>query len=219
MDSEETRRRLRAGRALAGITVEQLAERLGPGLGAKTLYNVERGEREIRPMELREVARACGLPFAFFVMDFGELDVVEHLWPTDQDMEALGLKPGQVIGAALERLQQEAEVARGIAPEPQHITTLPDGRELYLAMHGASADQHQAIRDAVQPILQETIDRVTHDLTARVAELEESVASQQRALARAELDEELEAVAQRREPQRDSTEQAKPDRPRGGHGA
>lgn len=68
---DETRRRVKAARALAGISVETLADRIGqPGLGERTLRSLE-GEsgRPIRPMELQAIATATGLPLGFFTDD------------------------------------------------------------------------------------------------------------------------------------------------------
>src|SRR5436853_240059 len=78
MDGEDIRRRLRAARAITeptdaemglrdgrgrdfpGITVEELAARIDePGLGFKTLGNIERGTRQLRPKtELPAIAQA-----------------------------------------------------------------------------------------------------------------------------------------------------------------
>jgi hypothetical protein len=87
VDNLEIRRRLRAARALAkptkdelrdgdpdpsrGITVVELAARVQDEwpVSAKTLGAIERGEREARPMELRTIAAACDLPYEFFTAD------------------------------------------------------------------------------------------------------------------------------------------------------
>lgn len=66
----EIANRMRAARALADITVEELAGRLGPGLSAKTLGNMEREERVARTQDLRAIAAACELPYEFFTVDF-----------------------------------------------------------------------------------------------------------------------------------------------------
>jgi transcriptional regulator with XRE-family HTH domain len=65
---------MKAARALADITVEQLADRIGGrGLGTKTLYNVERGERPLQPREIATIAEACEVPAAFFTADLHEV--------------------------------------------------------------------------------------------------------------------------------------------------
>lgn len=74
LPADEIRRRIRAARALAGITVDELSGRLdGQRLSTKTLGNIERGDRDARPMELRAIAAACGVSYAFFTVDFSTL--------------------------------------------------------------------------------------------------------------------------------------------------
>ncbi len=68
MDNASTARRLKAARQLADppLTVEELAAKLSlPGLGYKTLGNIERGDREIRPHEIQPIADALGVPATF----------------------------------------------------------------------------------------------------------------------------------------------------------
>lgn len=66
MDRESTGRRIKAARSLIPITVPELAERLGlPGLGAKTLGSIERGERALRPQEIAPIAQALEVPEEF----------------------------------------------------------------------------------------------------------------------------------------------------------
>lgn len=74
-DANELARRIKAARALAGIaSTTALANRIGvQGLSGETLRKIESGSREVRPHELREIARACGLPFEFFTVDFAQL--------------------------------------------------------------------------------------------------------------------------------------------------
>jgi transcriptional regulator with XRE-family HTH domain len=93
VDRDETGRRIRAARALAapteqeleerhrkrakpttGITVAELAARIdSDGLGAKTLGNMERGDTPALRPALSEIARACGLPYEFFTAEFANL--------------------------------------------------------------------------------------------------------------------------------------------------
>lgn len=92
VDTEDIRRRLKAGRALAepteeeiaarserkrdfvGITMGELAERLDePGLGFKTLGAIERGDREARRRDLIVIADALALPAEFFSVSPREL--------------------------------------------------------------------------------------------------------------------------------------------------
>lgn len=90
----ETQRRIRAARAYSGMTLDELAERVG--IGRMTLYRMENGQRDVKRMELREIAEACDLPAEFFTGDWtdlgndaGRLDAIEdkldtllHNWNT-----------------------------------------------------------------------------------------------------------------------------------------
>lgn len=64
-------RRMQAARALAGFTVEELAEKLKDkgerGLGARSLRSIEAGEHGPKIQDTRQQAilEACGLPEAF----------------------------------------------------------------------------------------------------------------------------------------------------------
>lgn len=68
---DELRRRLRAGRVLADLTVAELAGKVDPeaGLGERTLRKLESGETQIRTPVLRELAWALGLPYAWFTVE------------------------------------------------------------------------------------------------------------------------------------------------------
>lgn len=76
LDSDQMARRIKAARALAGISsTDALARRMGvQGLSGETLRKIESGNRNVRPHELREIARACELPYAFFQVDFDVLE-------------------------------------------------------------------------------------------------------------------------------------------------
>jgi transcriptional regulator with XRE-family HTH domain len=85
----ETQRRLRAARAYAGLTIDELAERIG--VGRQTIVRNERGDREPKRMEIREIADACDLPLQFFSAD---LDLL-NLFPDDltrDGVEALRIR-------------------------------------------------------------------------------------------------------------------------------
>lgn len=67
---EDLSRRLRAARALSGLTMEELAATFDEaGLGYKTLGRIERGERELRRMEVAILAEALNVPPAWFWAD------------------------------------------------------------------------------------------------------------------------------------------------------
>lgn len=68
MDPATTGRRMKAARSLIPLTVPELAARLDlPGLGAKTLGSIERGERALRPHEVAPIAQALEVPEEFLV--------------------------------------------------------------------------------------------------------------------------------------------------------
>jgi transcriptional regulator with XRE-family HTH domain len=68
VDQDELRRRVRAARAYAGMSLDRMAAALG--VGRQTLVRIERGERKPKRMELREMAAISGLPVEFFSADF-----------------------------------------------------------------------------------------------------------------------------------------------------
>jgi transcriptional regulator with XRE-family HTH domain len=67
----ETARRIRAARTYACLSVAELAGRIG--MGIQTVKRIEAGRRSVRRFEIWAIAEACGLPRAFFEMDFCEL--------------------------------------------------------------------------------------------------------------------------------------------------
>jgi transcriptional regulator with XRE-family HTH domain len=67
----ELARRVRAARAYAGLSVADLADRVG--LGLQTIKRIESGKRNARPFEVWAIAEACELPREFFDLDFQEL--------------------------------------------------------------------------------------------------------------------------------------------------
>lgn len=95
--TERLRRRLIAARALAGLTVKQLAAEIQArghtrGYSAENIGLMERGRRPIQPQNIPVLAAACGLSPAFFSVDFSSLE--------DQDELA-------AVGDRLERLTAE----------------------------------------------------------------------------------------------------------------
>lgn len=64
----EMSRRVRAARAYAGLSANELAERIG--LGLQTIKRIEAGKRNPRRYEIWAIAEACALPRAFFELDF-----------------------------------------------------------------------------------------------------------------------------------------------------
>lgn len=80
VDDDELVRRFKAALAYAGLSVPQVAERITdePNLSASTLYDVQQRRRNRSPLlspgERAAVAQACGLPDAFFTIDFAQLN-------------------------------------------------------------------------------------------------------------------------------------------------
>lgn len=76
--TERLRRRLIAARALADITVKELAARIQEaghtrGYSADNLGLMERGKRPIQPQNIAVLAEACGVSPAFFSVDLAAL--------------------------------------------------------------------------------------------------------------------------------------------------
>lgn len=69
--SIEIARRVRAARAYAGLSVKELATRIG--LGLQTIKRIEAGKRTARRFEVWAIAEACGLPREFFEVDLDML--------------------------------------------------------------------------------------------------------------------------------------------------
>lgn len=115
VDRERAARRTRAAVALAGYErVEDLATNLdGSGVGLKRLRQIyqQRGT-EPRRVELREIAEACNLPFAFFEVDFATLGQPDAA--TEERLTALEKKLEERVGGLQTAL--EALTADGRAP-------------------------------------------------------------------------------------------------------
>lgn len=127
-DPQETlRRRLKAARALAGLTVEELAREVGQtGYGAKTLYAMESETgREILPKDHAILAEACGLPREFFTMDFHVHEA--HLGMDDirARMEANDERAAQM---AAEVAQMQAQLIEITAARLRNATELAELR-------------------------------------------------------------------------------------------
>ncbi len=71
MDSVELGRRIRAARAYAGLSVRALAEKVSDdGISARTLRHLEQGEHLATTEQLEAVSQACGVPAAWFELDW-----------------------------------------------------------------------------------------------------------------------------------------------------
>jgi transcriptional regulator with XRE-family HTH domain len=90
--STEIARRVRAARAYAGLSVNELAERIG--LGLQTIKRIESGKRAARRFEIWAIAEACNLPREFFEIDLDLLSrrsaaLQETLARVDERLERL----------------------------------------------------------------------------------------------------------------------------------
>ena len=74
MSAEELGKRVRAARAYAGLSQEELAEKIQ--ISQPTLARVEKGERQARWIEVMGISEVTGLPRIWFSGElFAELDV------------------------------------------------------------------------------------------------------------------------------------------------
>ena len=71
---EELAARKEGSKTFRGITVEELADRIGAErLSANVIGDIERGSRTVDEHELRAIARAVRRPYEFFTADFANL--------------------------------------------------------------------------------------------------------------------------------------------------
>lgn len=91
MDALETGRRVRAGRAYAGISQRLLAENLG--VSQPTMGRIESGERLPRKWELFAIAQICQLPMLWF-----EGDLPTDLNPSAETVAATKKPPNAQEG-------------------------------------------------------------------------------------------------------------------------
>jgi transcriptional regulator with XRE-family HTH domain len=89
-DSHEVAKRVRAARAYADFTREQLASR-APGITSKILKDIETGHRRSTSMpELSQIATACDVPLEFLLSGFAPMSgLYDQLM--DAIEEALGV--------------------------------------------------------------------------------------------------------------------------------
>lgn len=81
--------RIRAARAYAGLTREELAERLGVAIS--TIDRREAGTHAPKRGELLAIAAICGVPPAFMEHGFGEINENEILRRLDRIEAAVGV--------------------------------------------------------------------------------------------------------------------------------
>jgi transcriptional regulator with XRE-family HTH domain len=108
-------RRMKAARSLKQVTVDELADLIGiQGLGAKTIGNIERGDRPLRNHEAVLIAQALDVPVAFLLganpAGQHQLDVIEQLLREDAE----------------ERRQQREEIIERLEALEAHLTARTD---------------------------------------------------------------------------------------------
>lgn len=180
-EMEERRRsRKRVGDLEEGISTKELAARLakeGERLGADTLSLMERGGREILPKDVRAIARACDLPYAFFFSDLWLLQALEEYWPDEE--QALGhltdLTDTQIVEAAFNALRM---TERPETTGPPTLNLKPDEvLEEIRSMWNAVVDLSEMVAeragippDDVEGVLRGATRRTKQLLAAREAE-------------------------------------------------
>lgn len=138
--SEDLKRRMKAALALAGIGVEELAQRINlRGYGAKTLYNMqgETGARPILPRDQEVIARACGLSPAFFTIDFGQIPadtITDRLHRLEQQVQALlsaipDVMPADPLDVVAQLVREAGVLARESRPVPAGAAEDVSGRD------------------------------------------------------------------------------------------
>lgn len=91
MSAEELGKRVRAARAYAGLSQDELAEKIQ--ISQPTLARVEKGERQARWIEIMGIAEVTGLPRVWFT---GELS--PDLDATAETIRGIGKPPNAQEG-------------------------------------------------------------------------------------------------------------------------
>lgn len=99
--AQDVAARIRAARAYADLSREELAKRFGGAISSRLIRRLERGETRPSEAQLMLFASSCGLPPGFFTADFGVLDdspgtissqldaVVERVQRVETDLSSL----------------------------------------------------------------------------------------------------------------------------------
>jgi transcriptional regulator with XRE-family HTH domain len=139
-DAQEIRRRLRAARAYADLSLDGLAAAVE--IGRNTLVRIENGSRNPKAMELRAVADACGLPYEFFTVDFADLAALAHIGAGEvlgHDAlretviaavdEAFDRKLAESTPEEVEQVIRSAEADRVVDRHAEEVSEILDGDE------------------------------------------------------------------------------------------
>lgn len=118
---EELRRRIRAGRVLADITIEELAAKLPAEaeMGERVLRNLENGHTKIKPQALYLIAEAVGLPVEWFTVT-----TIGDLFPADRsEFEQRLARLEAALGVEPPRSEGPASASSGTPTESQPSST------------------------------------------------------------------------------------------------
>lgn len=110
-EAEELARRVRAARAYAGITQEDLSARLG--VSVVTYKRIEAGRRDISLEEVRRVSEITEMPVAFFTDDISSLSGSG----SSQELEDLR---GQLSGLVDRLADIEWQMRRNVRDAPSN---------------------------------------------------------------------------------------------------
>lgn len=124
---EEIGRRIRAARAYADIKQPKLASQLG--VSRDTLYRLEKGGRQMRPLEdesalLARIADLCGLPLGFFTEDYQQLEEI---------------RGGRLVTGTMELVDARDPVSLGLEPVQEAIVVVHEFLERVSAIGGLEA--------------------------------------------------------------------------------
>lgn len=81
------------------------------GLGEANIGKIERGERRAAPHELRAIAQATDVPYAFFTVDFGSPETPEATQRVEAEIEEVRAELQSMRESHFERVERlEVEV-------------------------------------------------------------------------------------------------------------
>jgi len=112
--------RIRAARAYADLTQEQLADELG--VDVQTIKRREAGRQEPKRGELLAIAAICRVPMAFMEHGFGEIAENEVLRRLDRIEAALA---GENVASVRDYVRGQVTALRGDADDGESGETTP----------------------------------------------------------------------------------------------
>lgn len=149
--ASELVRRLQAARVYAGLDQAEFAEAIGTS--KSTVERVETGKRDLKEIEIpgwiESAAKACGLPVAFFSVDFQQLDEMAARRGSS------GLSNAQIIEMVTAAIDKAFDKTLGeleLRPREQ-----PEGLGLAgeLARRARDSEPSEQRRDSTEPQAEE----------------------------------------------------------------